>query len=152
MLKSYLWKCTMPSLIWCLKSEALYCSFSCFLICISKVNTVKSLSEALLFAHRDNMLSSKIVLNVRKNFCAQHVLPRFELGIFMYWICNSMNRENILCTKIVLNVRKNFCTRHVLPRFELEIFMYSMNNLLLYCWCKNKSFWQRFTCKENQRE
>ena len=26
----------------------------------------------------------KIVLNVRKNFCTQHLLPRFELYIFMY--------------------------------------------------------------------
>ena len=44
-----------------------------------------SLSEALLFAERgENMLCTKIVLNVRNNFCTQHVLPRFELGIFMY--------------------------------------------------------------------
>ena len=47
--------------------------------------TGKSLSEALLFAeHEENMLCTKIVLNVRNNFCTQHVLPRFELGIFMY--------------------------------------------------------------------
>ena len=44
--------------------------------------TGKSLSEALLFAeHRENMLYTKIVLNVRNNFCTQHVLPRFELVI-----------------------------------------------------------------------
>ena len=43
-------------------------------------DTGKSLSEALLFAeHGENMLCTKIVLNVRKNFCTQHVLPRFEL-------------------------------------------------------------------------
>ena len=47
--------------------------------------TGKSLSEALLFAeHGENMLCTKIVLNVGNNFCTQHVLPRFELGIFMY--------------------------------------------------------------------
>ena len=47
--------------------------------------TGKSLSEALLFAiHGESMLCTKIVLNVRNNFCTQHVLPRFELGIFMY--------------------------------------------------------------------
>ena len=47
--------------------------------------TGKSLSEALLFAeHVENMLCTKIVLNVRNNFCSQHVLPRFELGIFTY--------------------------------------------------------------------
>ena len=43
--------------------------------------TGKSLPEVLLFAeHGENMLCTKIVLNVR----TQHVLPRFELGIFMY--------------------------------------------------------------------
>ena len=47
--------------------------------------TGKFLSEALLFAeHGENMLCTKIVLKVRNNFCTQHVLPRFELGIFMY--------------------------------------------------------------------
>ena len=47
--------------------------------------TSKSLSEALLFAeHGENMLCTKIVLNVRNNFCIEHVLPRFELRIFMY--------------------------------------------------------------------
>ena len=46
--------------------------------------TGKSLSEALLFAeHGENMLCTKIVLNVRNNFCTQYVLPRFEFGIFM---------------------------------------------------------------------
>ena len=63
-------------------------TFSC--ICATIVNialscTGKSLSEALLFEeHGENMLCTKIVLNVRNNFCTQHVLPRFELGIFMY--------------------------------------------------------------------
>ena len=72
----------------------------------SKYSTGKSLSEALTFAstnpkyddrlfiqlqvqrmkipgseHGENMLSTKIVLNVRNNFCKQHVLPRFQLGI-----------------------------------------------------------------------
>ena len=52
---------------------------------IIEVATGKSLPEALLFAeHGENMLCTKIVLNVRNNFCTQHVHPRFELGIFMY--------------------------------------------------------------------
>jgi hypothetical protein len=47
--------------------------------------TGESLSEALFFAeHGENMLCTKFVLNVRNNFYTQHVLPRFELGIFMY--------------------------------------------------------------------
>ena len=48
-----------------------------------------NLCQKLFFLQ--NMLCTKIVLNVRNNFCTQHVLPRFELGIFMYWTCNSMN-------------------------------------------------------------
>ena len=40
--------------------------------------TGKSLSEALLFAeHRENMLCTEIVQNVKNNFCIQHVLPMF---------------------------------------------------------------------------
>ena len=38
--------------------------------------TGKSLSEALLFAeHGEDMLCTEIVLNVKNNFCTQHVLP-----------------------------------------------------------------------------
>ena len=45
----------------------------------------KSLSEALLFAeHGENIVCTKIVLNVRNNFYTQYGLPTFELGIFMY--------------------------------------------------------------------
>ena len=36
------------------------------------------------------LLCTKIVLNIRNNLCTRHVLPRFTLGIFMYWTCNSM--------------------------------------------------------------
>ena len=47
--------------------------------------TGKSLSEVLLFAQDgENMLCTKIVLNVRNNFCTPHALPRFELGNCMY--------------------------------------------------------------------
>ena len=64
---------------------------------INRQDTGKSLSEALLFAeHGENMLCTKIVLNVRNNFCTRHVLPRFELRIFMYWTWNSMNNLFIL--------------------------------------------------------
>ena len=52
---------------------------------VDEYDTGKSLSEALLFAeHGENMLCTEIFLNVRNNFCTQHVLSRFELGIFMY--------------------------------------------------------------------
>ena len=47
--------------------------------------TGKSLPEAFLFGeHWENMLCTEIVLDVKNNFCTQHVLPRFELRIFMY--------------------------------------------------------------------
>ena len=45
--------------------------------------TGKSLSEALLFAeHGENMLCTKIVLNVRNNFCTQHFLLKYDLWNF----------------------------------------------------------------------
>ena len=70
------------------------------------MNTGKSLSEALLFAeHGKNMLCTKIVLNVRNNFCTQHVLPRFELGIFMYSTCNSMNNLSSYCGLVDAKIR-----------------------------------------------
>ena len=70
------------------------------------VITGKSLSEALLFAeHGKNMLCTKIVLNVRNNFCTQQVLPRFKLGIFMYWTCNSMNNLSSYCGLVDAKIR-----------------------------------------------
>ena len=39
----------------------------------------------------------------------------------------------MLCTEIVSDIQNNFCTHHVLPMF-----------------CKKKSFWQRFTCKDEK--
>ena len=45
-------------------------------LCCQQCTTCKSLSKALLFAeHGENMLCTKIVLNVRNNFCTQHILP-----------------------------------------------------------------------------
>ena len=64
------------------------------------------MSEALLFAeYGENMLCTKIVLNVRNNFCTQHVLPRFELGIFMYCTCNAMNNLSSHCGLVDVKIR-----------------------------------------------
>ena len=66
------------------------------------------MSEAPLFAeHVENMLCTKIVLNVRNNFCIQHVLhrPRFELVIFMYWTCDSMNNLSSYCGLVDAKIR-----------------------------------------------
>ena len=87
---------TMLTIFWLLLPPTLLCGHFLPYECWQNVNifglcTGKSLSEALLFAeHGEKMLCTKIVLNVRNDFCSQHVLPRFELGIFLYWTCNSM--------------------------------------------------------------
>ena len=47
------------------------------------IRTGKSLSEALFRTWGEHVVY-KYVLNVRNNICTQYVLPRFELGIFMY--------------------------------------------------------------------
>ena len=68
----------------------------------------KSLSEALLFAeHGENMLCTKIVLNVRNNFCTEHVLPRSEIGIFTYWTCNLMNNLLSYCGLVGLRIDRD---------------------------------------------
>ena len=60
------------------------------------------MSEALLFAeHGENMLCTKIVLDARKNFCTHHVLPRFELGIFM----DSINNLSSYCGLVDAKIR-----------------------------------------------
>jgi len=64
------------------------------------------LYEALFFAeHGENMLCTKIVLNVRNNFCTQHVLPRFELAIIMHWTRNIMNNLSSYCGLVDAKIR-----------------------------------------------
>ena len=53
----------------------------------------------------ENMLCTKIVLNVWNNFCTQHVLPSFELGIVMYWTSNSMNNLTSYCGLVDAKIR-----------------------------------------------
>ena len=49
---------------------------------------------------------------------------------FNTWKFQAQNMgENMLCTEIDFDIQNNLCTQHVLHMF-----------------CKNKSFWQRFTC------
>ena len=73
---------------------------------IFKKGTGKSLSEALLFAkHVENMLCTKFFLNVGNNLCTQHVFPRFELGLFTYWTCNSMNNLWSYCRLVDAKIR-----------------------------------------------
>ena len=44
-------------------------------------------------------------MNIRNNFCTHHVLPRFELGIFMYWTCNPMNNLLSYCGLVDAEIR-----------------------------------------------
>ena len=57
-----------------------------------------NLCQKLFFPeYEENTLCTRIVLNVRNNFCTQYVLARFQLGIFMYWTCKSMNNGSSYC-------------------------------------------------------
>ena len=38
-------------------------------------------------------------------YTQDHVLPRFELGIFMYWTCNSMNNLSSYCGLVDAKIR-----------------------------------------------
>ena len=70
------------------------------------MHTGKSLSESLIFAeHMENMLCTEIVLNVGNNFCTQHILPRFEFGIFIYWTCNSIINLSSYCESVDAKIR-----------------------------------------------
>ena len=75
--------------------------------------TGKSLSEALLFA--------------------QHVLLRFELGIFMYWTCNSMNNLSSYFGLVDAKIRASEKDLHVLAFFYslsiLSLVFYTSANL-----------------------
>ena len=44
-------------------------------------------------------------------------------------IPSSEHEEIMMCTEFFFDIQNNLCTQHALPMF-----------------CKNKSFWQRFTC------
>ena len=41
----------------------------------------------------------------QKQFYIQHVLPSFELGIFMYYTCNSMNNLLPYCGLVDAKIR-----------------------------------------------
>ena len=81
------------------------------------------MSEALLFAeHGENMLRTEIVLNVKNNFC------RFELGIFMYWSCNSMNNLSSYCGLVDAKIRasdKDLPVHNVISRKNYASFFFA---------------------------
>ena len=103
------------------------------------------MSEALLFEeHVENMLCTKIVLNVRNNFFTQHVLPRFELGIFMYWTCNSMNNLSSYRGLVDAKIRASDKDLPVIGTYTYSNLILSFsknhkwNEILSACWLKCK--------------
>ena len=79
-----------------------------------EIDTGKSFSEALLFAeHGENMLRTKNVLNVRKNFLISVLVQPKDYNTgksLSEALLFAEHGENMLCTKIVLYVRNNFYT------------------------------------------
>ena len=67
--------------------------------------------------HGENMLCTKIDLNIRNNFCTQHVLPRFKLGIFMSW---TMNNLLSYCGLVYAKIRASDKDLPVSWKFGLE--------------------------------
>ena len=65
----------------------------------NRQNTGKSLSEALLFAeHGENMLCTKIVLNVRNDFCINNI---FSPGLSLEFSCIELVIQWTICCHIV---------------------------------------------------
>ena len=90
------------------------------------VVTGKSLSEGLPFAeHGEKMLCTKLVMNVRNNFCTQHVFPRFELGIFMCWACNSMNNLTSRCGLVDAKIRAS--DKNLSVRVQTKVYYSTVN-------------------------
>ena len=85
------------------QAESNFTEKACVITLIG-VCTGKSLSEALLFCRTwgDHVLYKKCS-ECQKQFL--HVLPRFELGIFMYWTCNSMNNLSSHCGLVDAKIR-----------------------------------------------
>ena len=53
----------------------------------------------------ENMLCTEIVSGIQNSFYTQHILPRFELRIFMFWTCNSMNNLLLYCGLVGAKIR-----------------------------------------------
>ena len=90
-----------------------------------------NLCQKLFFLQ--NMLCTKIVLNVKNNFCTQHVLPRFELGIFMYWTCNSMNNLSSYCGLVDAKIKasdKDEMNQYFVRRPNLFAMFYKLDSFL----------------------
>ena len=110
------------------------------------ISTLKSkgkfLSEALILASTNPQYDNRLFIELQVQYMK---IPSSNLGRTCY------------VQKLFLTFRTIFVHNMFSPCSELGIFMYwtcnSMNNLWSYCGlvdAKNKSFWQRFTCKSRK--
>ena len=76
------------------------------------------MSEALILASTNPQYDDRLFSDLQVQYmkipssehgenmlCTKHVLPRFELVIFMYWTCNSMNNLLSYCGLIDTRIR-----------------------------------------------
>ena len=94
------------------------------------------MSEALIFASTNPQYDNRFFI---------------QLPVQYMKIASSERSQNMWCTQIVFcfDIQNNLCTQHVLRVFWACNF-HVLNNeqsvvILWVSWCKNKSFWQRFT-------
>ena len=93
-------------------------------------------------------------------YCALRKLPSLHDRKSTPKLCQKLlffqNMGRTCCVHQLFWMSKTISVHSMLsPCSELGIFMYwtcnSMNNMSSYCGCKNKSFWQRFTCTVTMR-
>ena len=99
------------------------------------------MSEALIFASTNPQYDDRLFIELQVQYYVHENSSKLKPG------------ENMLWTQIVSDIQNNFCTQHVLPMFwtwNFHVLNLSFNEqyvvILWVSWCKNKSFWQRFTC------
>ena len=60
----------------------------------------------------------------QKQIYTQHVLSRFELGIFMYWTCNSMNNLSSYVLWVSWCKNKSFWQRFACILYDVKSFSF----------------------------
>ena len=78
-------------------------------------------------------MCTEIVSDIQNNFCTQHILPRFELGIFINWTCNSMNNLLSYCGLVDAKIRASEIDLPVL--FDRDSTRSYKWLIYSYCYC-----------------
>ena len=99
-----------------------------------------NLCQALLFLHQ---LTHNMMTDYSLNYKLKYMkIPSSEhvKNMLCTWNCSECQNK----TKTTICVHNMFCRYS-----ELRIFMKNEQPVIILwvSWCKNKSFWQRFTCK-----